>query len=128
MKTYSSQPEQLVPLAEFADYIGIPVVPATFLKPFLDLDFPYYIHAAHPGFGANLADPAQQEHNLSAIREAIDGGELAHPYLRIIQADETGITASYGEGEDETAHFTQFSNIRAIEKAGEEKGEQQWTQ
>ena len=66
------------------------------------------------------------------LRKPIDGDEPTRLYSRIIQANETGITVNYGEDEDETTYFIPFSNIRAIEKAEEEKpeppGEQQWTQ
>ena len=88
MKIYSNQPERLETYAEYADYIEILIVPNTPIAPFLDLDIPYRIHAAHQGFGVNLADPTQREFNLSAIGEAIVAAEhLSSPTVVIHPGD-----------------------------------------
>lgn len=62
------------------------------------------------------------------LRKPIDDDEPMRLFARITQLNDIGVTVVYGEGGEETTYFIPFSNIRAIEKPEEEKGEQQWTQ
>ena len=88
MKIYSTQPEHLKSITEYADYVEILVVPGTSVEPFFDIDFPYRIHAAHQGFGVNLADSAKEQLNLNAIGEAIQAAEhLSSPTVVIHPGD-----------------------------------------
>lgn len=84
MKIYSNQSERIPILAEFADYIEVLIIPGESIKPFLDYDIPYRVHAAHQGFGVNFADPAKEQASREAVIEAIDAAHKLNSQTIVI--------------------------------------------
>lgn len=70
MKIYSTQPERVEPLAEFADYIEVLIVPDEPFEYLRDYTIPFRIHAAHQGFGVNFADSTKAEFSKKAVAQA----------------------------------------------------------
>ncbi len=71
MKIYSNQPEKVPIFSEFADFIEVLIIPGESIKPLLDFDVPYRVHAAHQGFGVNLADASVEGFSRKSILESM---------------------------------------------------------
>lgn len=69
-KIYSTDVNHVEALS-FADFIEVLVVPDVDWKPLKDFDVEYKVHAAHKGFGVNLADPRKEKLNRKAIDQAV---------------------------------------------------------
>ena len=63
MKIYSSNVEHVKAL-EFADFIEVLIMPGVDWRPLAQYDVEYKVHAAHQGFGVNLADPNKEKFNM----------------------------------------------------------------
>lgn len=71
MKVYSENLDYVEPLS-FADFIEVLIMPGIDWTPLKQFDVKYKIHAAHHGFGVNLADPHKTKFNDKCINEALD--------------------------------------------------------